>query len=134
MAGNPISFSCSAATALSTTYAAAEIGEVTGTDAKAEALPGACYLWRLEGTLTAIAGAASVTWYLSKDAAGDKPLTPEATVTILDADASGAGSVNTVIQTAIPLDSDSSGSRIWAHAKTDAGTASMVARLIWELR
>jgi hypothetical protein len=134
MSGNPIWFSCSAATALSTSYAAAEVTDTTGTDSRAKVLPTEAYLYRLEGTLTSIVTAAEVTWYIAKDAAGEKPITPEKTVTILDPDSDGSGGINTAIETAHAFDADSSGTSLYVHAKTDAGTASMVARITWEAR
>jgi hypothetical protein len=134
MSGNPIWFSCSASTALSTSYAAAEITDTTGTDSRAKVLPTEAYLYRLEGTLTSIVTATTVTWYIAKDAAGNKPITDEKTESILDADSSGSGGINTIIDSAIAFDDDSSGTSLYVHAKTNAGTASMVARITWEAR
>ena len=134
MSGNPIWFSCSASTALSTSYAAAEITDTTGTDSRAKVLPTECYLYRLEGTLTSISSATELTWYLAKDSAGQKPITPEKTVTIVDPDADGSGGCSTAVDSAHAFDVDSTGTSLYVHAKTDAGTCSMVARLTWEAR
>ena len=134
MSGNPIWFSCSASTALSTSYASAEVGELTGTDSRAKPIPTEAYLYRLEATLTSISSATTLTWYAAKDSAGEKPITPAVDVTILDADSDGAGGCNTIINSAIAFDSDSAGGSLFVHAKTDAGTASAVYRITWEAR
>lgn len=134
MSGNPIWFSCSASTALTTSYASAEVGELTGTDSRAKPIPTEAYLYRLEATLTSISSATKLTWFVAKDSAGEKPITPAVEVTILDADSDGSGGCSTALDTAIALDADSAGGSLYVHAKTDAGTATAVFRITHESR
>ena len=134
MSGNPIRFSVGASASLTTSYSSSEVGEITATDSKASPIPTEGYLYRLEATLTSISSATKITWYLAKDSAGEKPMTPAVEVDILDADSDASGGCNTALDTAIALDGDMNGSSVYVHAKTDAGTATAVFRITHESR
>lgn len=114
--------------ALTPTYVVQEIGATT---AGALALPSSCYLFRLQGDLDTIVGASSVTWFISVDASGEIPITNEITVTILDHDTDGEGTVNALIDTGYTITPGAVSGRVYVWAKLDAGTANARFRLIW---
>ena len=92
----------------------------------AVAVPSKADLSLVSVEMTSISGAASVTWYLSRDSAGDQPITPLWTDTILDAGSgSGAGSVVRDMAGAL----NHAGGSLYVNAKLDAGTATGVARV-----
>lgn len=111
----------SSATALTTAYAAIAL---TG-------IPDKCWLSVLRGKIDTIAAsAASITWYIAEDAAGDIPLTKEVTSTILTGktDATDGGVVEAVDMDYAIAAGGTSGS-MWVLAKTDTGTCNLLAAL-----
>lgn len=110
---HPTRSSQASTTALTTTYAA-----TTWT------IPGAAaWIDTVDLRLTSISGAASITWYLAEDSAGERALTPATTVSIVDHDADGTGSLSALVGRAI--DPRYHGGAIYLLAKTDAGTATL---------
>lgn len=117
-----------ATVSLTTAYAAAQM---TGFSLEGIDVPSNCYLFRLEGSLTNIAGgASSVTWYVSTGS-GEGAITNELTVTILDADGDGTGTVQALIDTAYVLRSGGVAGALYVNAKLDAGTADGQFRVYW---
>jgi len=104
---------------------------VTSTTNGALAVPNTCYLYRLQGNLENIVGASSVTWFIALSATGDIPITNEITVSILDHDADGSGTVNALIDTAFAVTPSATPGTLYVWAKLDAGTADARFRLIW---
>ena len=110
-----------AAVSLSTTYAKATLD---GTDeAAAVDFPTQVVLGLAQVTLDTIVTAASITWYVSEDAAGDMPLTPETTTTIVGQTAATGGIAASINQ---PWVVNEVAGKLYIWMKTDAGTASTV--------
>lgn len=88
------------------------------------------YLGLIQLSLTSIAGGATtVTWFLSSDADGDKPLTPAVTSTIITGQTTGtSGGVSDTVDEGVLTDE----AAIYVWAKLDAGTATAAAcRAFW---
>ena len=134
MAGDKVRFSVAASDSLSTTTSCELLGAVTGTDAASRALTDGAYMLRLRGKLTSVVTAVTVTWWLALDSGGEDALTDQAAETIVDDDADGSGSVNTVINSGFAADGDVTAMEVYVCAKTDAGTAIAITRLYWEQR
>jgi hypothetical protein len=122
--------SAGASTALSTTYARMACTATPAADPLSEALPDRVTLSWASLELTTISGAASVIWYLSADADGDAPITPTLTTTIV---ADGATATSGGVAATLALARVGSGGSIYVNAKTDAGTATGIARVSWTL-
>jgi len=76
--------------------------------------------------LTGVVGAPTkVTWYLSTDAAGDEPITPVQTDTLVGSSLPGLSGVARTIL--VPFN----GATIYAHALLDAGSATGIAVLTY---
>ena len=126
--------SCSAATmSLTTAYAAAAVLGSTAVDSRARAVPDECRLSWLRGTIVSIASsAASVTWFLSADAAGDIPLTDARTTTIVvGATTATKGGVAVALDLESVRGSDGTAGSVWLQAKTNTGTCTLTPRLYW---
>jgi len=130
--------SAAASIGLTVAYNAAGI-DLKGTttdEAEAEALPNRAFLVLLEAEINTIAGgAATVTWFLAHDSAGDKPYTGAVTETILTGvtTATSGGFTSLLERTYKKPDSGTQGS-LFLFAKTDAGTCNLIPRLVWESR
>jgi len=130
-AGDRVSMSVAASDSLSTSTSCELLGAVTGTDAAAKQIPDGAYILRIRGKLTSIVTAASVTWWLALDSGGEDAVTDQATESIVDDDADGNGSINTLVNTGWSFDGDVTGADLYVCAKTDAGTATAVTRAYW---
>ena len=133
-AGDKARFSVAASDSLSTVRSCELLGKIPATDAASRALTDGAYLSRLRGKLTSIVTAVSITWWLAKDSDGEDELTDKITVTIVDDDADGNGGVNSPINTGFVVDGDTTKTDVYVCATTNAGTATVVSRLIWEAR
>jgi hypothetical protein len=91
------------------------------------AFPQSGTLSKLMVVLTSIAGAATVTWYLSADAAGDVPITPSHAATITTGQTAGKGGITVLIDAGyvIPATLYVTG-KVYLVAVLDAGTAAGV--------
>lgn len=115
---------------LSTSYALLTVGTVRTNGAAPVA--DACWLSMAQIKLDTIVTAVSVTWYLSEDAAGDIPITPAKTSTIVG-QTSGKGGVSDSLERASRTPtSDTVEGLIYVWAKLNAGTANGVARVRFE--
>lgn len=80
-------------------------------------------------SVSSISGATSVTWYLSTDSAGDKPITPAKTTAIVVAQSANAGGFSETVDAGVVTDATA----IYVWAKLDAGTATAgLCRAFWE--
>lgn len=120
-------------TALSTSYASMTLNADTVGDTGAKVVPSSCYLSDVVLQLTTIAGGAtSVTWFVSQDLAGDKPLTLSCTSTIVTGKTTAAsGSVTMYLGKDYVKGSDGVTGELFLQVKLNAGTANGVARLTW---
>lgn len=125
--------SAGAQTALSTSYTAIEIKDVTGTDARADQVPNQCMLGWLHGEIDTIAAsAASITWFVALDSGGDIPLTEELTETIKTGETTATdGAVVSIIERPYSLFGNGTQGSLWVFAKTDTGTCNITPRLTW---
>lgn len=105
---------------------------------KSQELRAQMYLSLITLRLTTIAGGATeVTWFLSADANGDAPITPEKVSAIVDHDADGIGAVSETLEVYWPLtmgdgSGGGGGNDIYVVAKLDAGTvATAQAHMSW---
>lgn len=120
----------SASGSLTTTYAALAVG---GGDGSAP-IPDAAWLSLAWLELSSIVTAGSILWYLAADAAGDVPLTPVQTTTIVTGKTtSTSGSVVDTLDIAYARVGNTAG-RLYLIAKTNAGTATAVGWLSGEQR
>jgi hypothetical protein len=133
MASYDRGFTSSAAKlSVTSSYAGVAVTGSTALDASAQPLPSACYLAWLHGEIDTIASsAAEITWYIALDSAGDRPITSEATVTIV-AGATDAtdGGVSTTIGLDYLAPAGAAGT-LYVFAKCDTGTCSLTPRLHW---
>lgn len=121
----------SASASLTTTDAVLTVGDGSGS----EPVPDRGRLSLLRLVLTSVVTAASISWYLAEDAAGDIPLTPRVTTTIVAGKTtSGSGGVARTLDISRPRSSAGTIGRLYVIAKTDAGTATAVAHLTGEQR
>lgn len=105
---------------LSTSYAVATLD---GTDeADAVDFPKQVVLGLGQLQLKDISGAASVDWYVSEDAAGDMPITPVKTTTIVGQTANLGGVAESLD---IPWVVNEVTGKLYIWAKLDAGTATI---------
>jgi hypothetical protein len=120
-----------------TTYAIARAVALSGStavDAWAKALPSGGYWSHLEVLLTeTVATVASVTFFLSWDAAGNVPASSEATITLVrgltDTTLLGGASGLDVWPS---FNDNAVAGTLYLHMKTNAGTATLTqARLYW---
>jgi hypothetical protein len=115
----------SAVVALSNAYA-----NVATLGVEGDEVPDAAELGPLVLELTSISGATTVTWYVSRDAAGDVPITPPQTDTILTGKtAATKGSVARDMDATYKRHPDTTQGRLYVWAKLDSGTANMSASL-----
>ena len=134
-AGDKVRMSASASDSLSTSTSCELVSDVTASDAYAEPLPKQGFLLRVDGELTSIVTAATITSWIAVDSAGERGITQSADTTILDDDSDGTGSIAEAVNNGYVLDADATDTEgLYICAKTDAGTASVVWRLIWERR
>lgn len=127
-------YSVAASDSLSTTASCEELTEISGTDAGSEQIPSGAYMSRLDLTLTSIAGGAtSVTVWLARSSDGEDAITDQVTETIVDEDADGNGTTSTAVNSPW-VDDATTGHQPYVCAKTGTGTATSVARLVWEKR
>lgn len=123
--------SASEVTPLDTTYARAAVSSFRAEEPYADALPRNCEIGLLEGALTGIDTAVEATIYLSRDAAGEQPLTQEFTVPLLtEGVTADSGGFAVKLAVAYSWGSESRGT-VYVNAKLDAGEASAVWRLSW---
>lgn len=127
-------FSVGASDSLSTTTSCEEIKAVSGTDANSKNVPNGARLGVLHGELSSISSATQVLWYIALDSAGEIAITDRVTETILDDDGDNTGSVATAIDVPYALTADSTQGSLWVCAETDAGTASLISRIHWEVQ
>lgn len=126
-------YSVAASDSLSTTASCEELTEIPGTDAGSQQIPSGSYMSRLDLTLTSIVTAATVTVWLARSSDGEDAITDQVAETIVDEDADGNGSISIAINSPW-VDDSTAGDQPYVCAKTDAGTATSVGRLIWERR
>lgn len=125
-------FGTAAAAALSTSYAVFTVTANASSDALSAAIPDDCLLGWLAVEIDTIASsAASITWYLSLDAAGDNPITDAKTTTIVTGKTTATDGG---IAVALDLDyrrptTGTTGTLYWV-AKTNTGTCNAKPR-IW---
>ena len=72
-------------------------------------------------------GATTITWYVSLDSAGDRPITPEQTDTIVQQTATKGAVARSL---GVPIVTTGGSAYIWAW--TNVGTATAKCRLYWE--
>ena len=122
--------SSAAKAALTNAYSAVELTGAATLDAQSSVLPDSAYLSVLMGEIDTIASsAASVTWYLALDAAGDRPLTNAVTETItVGATTATKGGVQTIVD--LHWRATASGA-VYLVAKTNTGTCNLTPRLFW---
>lgn len=133
-------FGVGASTALTNAYSAPiKVTNVTGTDAGAQVLPAFSLLQFIRFKVTSIASsAASITYFLSLDSAGDVPITPEVTVSIVPgkttATSGGAASALSSFPLAAVTSYDSTNQAVYVIAKTNTGTCTVVPYVYFKLR
>lgn len=120
----------SASTSLSTTPAVITIG------AAGDPVPDESFLSLVLLQLSSISGATEVTWFVTADSAGDIPITPERTSTIVTGKTTAAkGSVSHTVDVEWKRDPDITASGcLYVVASLDAGTASAVGRAVGAAR
>lgn len=135
LAGDKVRMSASASDSLSTTASCEVVSDVTASDSNARALPDQGYILRVDGELTSISSATTVTSWIALDSAGERGITQQAATTIVDEDADNTGYIAEAVNNGWVLDDDAGDAQgLYICAKTDAGTATVVWRLIWEQR
>lgn len=108
-----------AVVALSDAYA--NVLTLDGTDETlATDIPDRVVLGLAQLLLDTIVTGVSVTWYISEDAAGDFPITPEKTTTIVGQSSGEGGVAESINQ---PWVVNSVAGKLYLWAKLDAGTA-----------
>ena len=127
--------SAAASTALTSAYAVMACTSTVTGEAQAVPMPDSCFLELSHLQLDTIAGgAASITWYVAADAAGDIPLTKLVTSTIVTgATTATDGAVVEVLGIQYVRFSDGVGDTIYVVAKTNVGTCNAIARVTWNL-
>ena len=129
-----LGYRCLMALPLLTTSVSCEIlTALSGTDAKSRQVPDGAFMGRLDLTLTSIVTAATVTVWLAKSSTGEDAITDQVAATIVDDDADGNGSVSVLVGSGW-VDDGVAGTQPYVCAKTDAGTATSIGRLIFEVR
>lgn len=126
-------YSVAASDSLSTTASCEVLTGLSGTDAGSRQIPTGSYMSRLDMTLTSVSSATSLTVWLARSSDGEDAITDQVSESIVDEDADGNGSVSISINSPW-VDDATSGTQPYVCAKTDAGTATSVSRLIWEQR
>lgn len=116
-----------ASKALTSSYASVVLADGEGGELPDEADGEVPYGHSVQGRATAVSGAASITFYLSSDAAGDVPLTDETTKALVG-QSSGTKGFMAGWATPSPLPS---GGAVYLWAKTDAGTVTLGFDLYW---
>ena len=92
------------------------------------AIPDDCDLGLVSIEMSSIVTGVAVTWYLSRDSAGDQPITPLWTDTILDA-GSGSAYGSVVRDMSDIMNHAQGGTGVYVNAKLDAGTATGTPRI-----
>jgi len=131
-----VHLAAAAKTALTTSYQVLAMTGTTTDEALARPIQDECHLGLVHGELDTIAGGASaVTWYLSADAAGDVPLTPEVTTVIVAGKTTATdGGFGDVVDIDYRRFSSGVAGTVHLVAKLDAGTANCIPRIIWSTR
>lgn len=127
-------FACSAAKlAVTSSYQAIAVLGSQALDARAKTIPDECLLSMLTGEIDAIASsAATISWYLALDAAGDNAITNVVASTIvvgLGTATDGGFAVALDFEYTRPTTA-SQGS-LYLVAKTNTGTCNLTPRLYW---
>jgi len=134
IAGNGQSrFAVAASDSLTTATSCEILTALSGTDTKSKQVPDGAFLGRLDLTLTSIVTAATVTVWLAKSSTGEDAITDQVAATIVDDDADGNGSVSVLVGSGW-VDDSTAGTQPYVCGKTDAGTATSIGRLIFEVR
>lgn len=126
-------FAVAASDSLTTAASCEELTSIPGTDANSKQVNDGDYMSRVDLTLTSIVTAATITVWLARSSTGEDAITDQTAVTIVDEDADGNGTVSVTVNSPW-VDDSTSGSSPYICAKTDAGTATSVGRLIGERR
>ena len=119
---------------VTSTYSVIDLTANTALEPKAKAIPDMCRLSKLEVEVTTIAAsAATLTWYLAKDAAGDYGITPEVSSTIVvGLGTATRGSINAAIDLPHTLTGNGVTGHIYFVVKTNTGTCTVTkAMLTW---
>lgn len=127
-------FAVAASDSLTTSTSCEQLTAISGTDGASKQIPNGAYMARLNLSLTSVVTAATVTVWLAKDSAGEDAITDQVAETIVDDDSDGNGSTNTLVGSGWVVDGDASSAGPYVCAKTDAGTATSIARLVFEVR
>lgn len=125
-------FAVGASTGLTNSYSApVALGANTGVDSRASAIPDDCLLGWLAVEIDTIAdSAASITWFLALDAAGDNPITDAKTTTIVVGKTTGTdGGFGVALDLDYYRPSTAAQGALYWIAKTNTGTANAKPRL-----
>jgi hypothetical protein len=115
---------------LTNAFSAIALKGDSANDEGSEDVPAVGFLDHLEAEVTAIAGGCTeITWFLARDAAGDRPLTP-GTVTAITIGMTTAakGGIDALIQKLFMRVHGDTVGELWLIAKTNAGTCTVRAR------
>lgn len=125
--------SAAASDSLSTTTSCEVLEDVAASDANARQMPDGSYMLRLKLSLSSIVTASTVTVWLAESSDGEEAITDQVAETIVDDDADGNGTTNTLVNTGW-VNTSIAGNAPYVCAKTGGGTATSIARLTWERR
>lgn len=127
-------FSVAASDSLSTAASCEVLSDISGTDAASRQIHDGAHMSRLDLSLSSIVTAATVTVWLARSSDGEEAITDQVAATIVDEDGDGNGTVSVAVGSGWVDDGADAGAEPYVCAKTDAGTATSVARLVWERR
>ena len=126
--------SASASSALTNAFSVIACTSTTTAEAQAQPMPDSCFLQLAHLELSSIVTATTVTWHLCADAAGDIPLTHSRTTSIVTGITTTTdGAVTEIAGISYVRFIDGVGDSIYLAAKLNAGTASAIARVTWDL-
>ncbi len=117
-------------TALSTSYTSLDIGVAGPTGPGPAGFPDRCFVSHVSLELDTIVTAATVSWYLCEDSAGDIPLTNVVTTNIVDEGSGSAeGGFGALVGMAYERSAQGTKGSLYLRAKLNAGTANAIGKL-----